>query len=140
MKLAAAQAPSCHTCRPDSVKSGQRINYCFAFVAGGRDGVHLKIWDIRPEAMTPVGGLLIPEVAVLLPHAVREFEFPVKRLVYMAKGQNITLKTLIGQGLSLDVSLEISRRVLQRDFMGGIPEPPGGRLWSGLVTCRIGPR
>lgn len=118
-----------------AMNSGTGIGYLFQFTADAVDGTQYKIWDMRPESIAPVAGLLIPQTVSLAPGATREFVFPLKHLVYMSKGRNISLDSLLQQGYTLHASLEVQQKNLDGASMGGIPPPAIGRLWTGRVSC-----
>jgi hypothetical protein len=117
------------------MNSGNGIGYLVTFTATATDGTQYRIWDFRPEALRPVAGLVVPVVISLAPGATREFMFPLKQLVYMAKGRDITLDSLLQQGYTLNASLEVQQKDLDGASMGGIPPPATGRLWTGRLVC-----
>lgn len=120
-----------------SSNSGFGIDFNFDFVATGRDGTKYKIWCLKPVTMALARGLVLPVVITVDAGATRELVFPMRNLVYMAKGGEISLKTLLEQGCTFTASLEVRQKDLDGAQMGGIPQPTVGRLCVGLVTCRL---
>jgi hypothetical protein len=117
-----------------AMKSGNGACYLFQFTAIAADGRRLSISNLSPESCQPSAGLVLPEVISLAPGATREFAFLLKHLVYMTKGRDITLDSLLRQGYAISASLKIRQKDLDGALMGGVPQPANGRFWTGRLT------
>jgi hypothetical protein len=116
-----------------AMKSGNGTSYLFQFKAMAPNGKRYPVVDLRPESLANEG-LIIPEVISLPAGAKYEFLFPLKHLVYLAKGRQISMDMLLQQGYTVSVSLEVRQNHLDGASMGGIPPPATGRLWTGRLT------
>ncbi len=119
---------------------GNGSGYQFAFSATAPDGTQYRIWDIRPEALRPIAGVLAANVISLTAGASREFTFQLKQLAYMAKGREITLDSLLQQSYTLNVAFEVDQKELRGFPMEGMPPPAKGHLWTGrlISSFRVG--
>jgi len=51
------------------MRSGSGAAYNLVLIAKGQNGRDYKVWDLRPESLMPVEGLVLPEVVTLPPAA-----------------------------------------------------------------------
>jgi hypothetical protein len=106
---------------------GKDVIYDLRFFATSPDGKEREVYDYR--SFTPIAGLVLPVVVRIASGETKEYTFLAKKIIAIERAGDITLDTLLAQGYSLRVSLEV---VDSHQLGSGITE----RSWIGKVVSR----
>lgn len=106
-------------------ETGRGVIYDLRFFATSPDGKDREVYDFR--SFTPIAGLVLPVVVRLDPGVIKEYTFVAKKIISIERPADITLDSLLAQGFSVRVSLEV---VDSRQLGSGITE----RSWIGKVV------
>ncbi len=109
-------------------EAGRGVIYDLRFFATSPDGKDREVYDLR--SFTPIAGLVLPVVVRLDPGATKEYMFVAKKIISIERPGDITLDSLLAQGFSVRVSLEV---VDSRQLGSGITE----RSWIGKVVSPV---